>query len=345
MKVLLTGPCGRIGFALLPELLKAGHQVRCFDTRDAFLSHEKGFNESVERYFKRCGHKYEWIWGDIRNAEDVTQAITPDIDVVIHHAAMTLPSHCEEEQDYCRAVNYQGTLNVIGAIEKAGSRAKLLYSSSVACYGYPPEDEQAFKESDALVSTCTYAETKINSEAAIAQSPLNYTIFRMASVMDFPSPHFNMVASGQMDERIDKENQLKSPTSEAHLVSTSDVSAAYIQSMDNADTDREIFNLAGSDSSCRGTFRSYMDELLDGMGGKITEDADWGQGPYPQFYYDTSKIDAVLNCTQTPWPSITKSVSASVKGMPSYIIRSSSSPFSALKAFWRIAAHYVRKLF
>ena len=48
MNVVLTGPCGRVGFRTLERLLDAGHTVRCFDTRNDFPSHPAGFNEACE---------------------------------------------------------------------------------------------------------------------------------------------------------------------------------------------------------------------------------------------------------------------------------------------------------
>ena len=47
MKVLLTGACGRIGVTSLRRLLAAGHEVRCFETRNDYPSHVPGFNEAL----------------------------------------------------------------------------------------------------------------------------------------------------------------------------------------------------------------------------------------------------------------------------------------------------------
>ena len=79
MKVLLTGPCGRIGYTTFTRLLQAGHQVRCFDTKTGFLSHPDGFNESIERFWRNKDYPFEWQWGDIRNSEDVQQTVDDDV--------------------------------------------------------------------------------------------------------------------------------------------------------------------------------------------------------------------------------------------------------------------------
>jgi hypothetical protein len=57
-----------VGFKTLARLLEAGHSVRCFDTRNDFPSHPKGFNEACEALLRSRGLEYEWVWGDIRDA-------------------------------------------------------------------------------------------------------------------------------------------------------------------------------------------------------------------------------------------------------------------------------------
>ncbi len=303
MKVLLTGPSGRVGYTTFTRLLEAGHEVRCFDTRNDFLSHPAGFNESIERYWRNKGHAFEWQWGDIRVLDDVIEAVADDIDVVIHHAAMTLPSHCEEEWEYCWDINYQGTLNVIKAIQGSSKSPKLLYSSSVANYGYQVPGKEHFVESDLQPSTCTYAATKIASELAIRESGVNYTIMRMASAIDYRAPHMVMMGSTEMRERGDKEMKLKTPTSPAHWVSTDDVNTAYLNAIDNPASDRRTFNIAGPED-CRVTFKSFQDQIATAMGGTASSDENWGEFRYPQHYYDVSTADEVLNYVSTPLTQI-----------------------------------------
>ncbi|MEM8496552.1 MAG: NAD(P)-dependent oxidoreductase [Pseudomonadota bacterium] len=307
MKVLLTGPSGRVGYTTFSRLLGAGHEVRCFDTRKNFLSHPSGFNESIEHYWRNKGHEFEWVWGDIRNADDVRAAVVDDVDVVIHHAAMTLPSHCEEEWEYCWEVNYYGTLNVIAAIQQSSKSPKLIYSSSVANYGFQLEGCDAFIESDPQPSTCTYAATKIASELAIRKSGINFTIMRMASAIDYRAPHLLMMSSADMQERAAKEMKLKTPTSPAHWVSVDDVNTAYLNAIANPASDHQTYNIAGPED-CRTSFKSFQDELSIALGAKTSSDSDWGKKPYPQHYYDISTADAVLDFAHTPLIKILKNM-------------------------------------
>ena len=304
MRILLTGPCGRVGFTTLLRLLEAGHQVRCFETRNGFITHPEGFNEAAEAYLQSKGLDYDWVWGDIRNPDEVRAAVGDDVDAVIHHAAMTLPTHCEEQWEYCWEVNYYGTLHVIDAMRAAGNSPKLIYSSSVAVYGFPPEGEALdFTESDPLPATCTYAATKIASELAIRRSGVNYTIMRMASCADVAAPHLFLNSLPGMRERNRIETKIKTSSSPAHFVSRDDVNTAYLNALDNPDSDHGIFNVAGP-TDCRTTFKSFRDEMSITMGGEASRDEEWGSSPYPQGYYDTSRSDEVLHYVRTPMAGI-----------------------------------------
>jgi nucleoside-diphosphate-sugar epimerase len=318
MKVLLTGPCGRVGFTTLPRLLEAGHEVRCFDTRSGFISHPHGFNEACEALLRSRGLDYEWIWGDIRNAGEVAAAMGDDVDVVIHHAAITLPSQCEEEWEYCWDVNYYGTVNVIDAIKAAKRPPKLIFSSSVAVYGFPAPEGSVFVESDPLPSTCTYAATKIASELAIRRSGINYSIMRMASCADTDAPQLLVSGLPSMEERRKKEKKLKMASSPAHFVSSVDVNTAYLNALDHPQSDCEIFNVAGPDD-CRTTFGEALAGISEATGGGPAADDGWGENPYPQGYYDIAHSHGVLQYANTSKREIMTRIAESISGVGEFL--------------------------
>lgn len=319
MKVLLTGPCGRHGFKTLLRLLDEGHDVRAFDTPDAFPGHPKEYHEKILRYVRNKGYELDWQWGDIRDEEAVRKAVSDDVDAIIHHAAMTLPSQCEEEWEYCWNVNYYGTRNVIDAIQRSRREPKLLYSSSVAIYGFPVEDKEDFSEGDLLPSTCTYAATKIASELAIERSGINYTIMRMATVGEPGVPEIMLVAhSPALQERLAIENRLKRTDSPCHMVAAHDVDTAYLNALDNPASDRQAFNIAGP-ASCRTTFKTHYDEMQIALGGRATTDDAWGKNRYPQMYYDIARSSQVLDYAKTEFDGIFANVRAMPEQIEEYI--------------------------
>lgn len=318
MKVLLTGPCGRIGYSTLSRLLEAGHQVRCLETRDGFISHPRGFNVAAEAFLRSKGLDYEWQWGDIRNPEDVAEAVNDDIDAVLHFAAITLPSQCEEEWEYCWEVNYYGTLNVIDAIKASPRSPKLIYASSVAVYGFPAPEGSVFVETDLLPSTCTYAATKIASELAVRRAGINYSIMRIASCTDCPAPQLMVSGLPEMADRFRKETRLKMATSPAHIVSRDDVNTACLNALDNPQSDRGIFTLAGPED-CRITFGALREEMARLAGGGGTQADEWGEHPYPQGYYDTTHSDAVLHYVRTSRAGIMQNIAAAMQGIGEFL--------------------------
>ncbi|MGO9101635.1 MAG: NAD-dependent epimerase/dehydratase family protein [Mycobacterium sp.] len=313
--MLLTGPCGRIGYTTFTRLLQAGHNVRCFDTKTGYLSHPDGFNESIERFWRNKGYSFEWKWGDVRNANDVRQAVDDDIDAIIHHAAMTLPTDCEEEWEYCWDVNFFGTLNVIDAILASPRSPKLLYSSSVANYGYPVEGKEHFVESDPLTPTCTYAATKIACELAIRKAGINYTIMRIGPAPDVGAPHLAMMADPDYIARITKDKSYESP---GHFVSFDDVNTAYLNALDNVESDRRTFNLVGP-ADCRTTFGSMLDGLSAALGQSPSPDDLWGSGPYPEHYYDSALSDSVLHYVRTGRAGIIANVQSAVDDIAEFV--------------------------
>jgi nucleoside-diphosphate-sugar epimerase len=294
MKVVLTGPCGRIGVTTFKRLLDSGHQVRGFDTKNDYVTHTPGFNEKLVEDWKAEGLDFEWVWGDLRNPEAVRRAVGDDADVVIHLGAVTMPNHCEEHWKYAWEVNYFGTRRVIDAMRRSPRKPKLVFPSSVAVYGITPPPRPLIKEDEPLISCCTYGATKIAAELEIEKSDLRYTILRMASSITPSARHLMMLANSEDLSRVFTEYmKLMSYESPMHLVSNYDTNSALLNSMDDPDSDGRIFNVAGTED-CMVTFGKYYDAISE-LGGRPPPPREaYGTGPYPQYYYDTTAGQAAL---------------------------------------------------
>jgi nucleoside-diphosphate-sugar epimerase len=129
MKVLLTGAFGNVGQSALEELLRQGHQVRCFDLR----------TKANERAARRYGDRIEVMWGDLRRPEDVARAVEGR-DVVVH-LAFIIPKlsatgiESEARPDLAYQVNVEGTRNLIEAMKAQPRPPRLVFSSSLHVYG------------------------------------------------------------------------------------------------------------------------------------------------------------------------------------------------------------------
>lgn len=103
MKILLTGAFGNLGLMTLEELLRQGHQVRCFVSR----------RPVHRRTARRFAGSIELVQGDLRQPADLAQAVQ-DQDAIIHLAYL-LPPQSEDQPDLARAINVDGTRNVLDA--------------------------------------------------------------------------------------------------------------------------------------------------------------------------------------------------------------------------------------
>jgi len=89
-------------------------------------------------------------------------------DVVLHACgkAHVVPK-CEEEKDAFYEINYQGTVNLCSALEKAGTPNTLIFISTVAVYGC--EFGENITEDYPLNGTTPYAKSKIMAEEYLTE--------------------------------------------------------------------------------------------------------------------------------------------------------------------------------
>ncbi len=156
MKVLVTGATGLVGRHLLPELLRAEHQVRAFvrPGREGALR-----NPDLSPF---DASKVEIAVGDLTDFDSLPGA-AKGCDAVIHLGAQ-LPSAPEEEM---KAVNIYGTRELVLAAKKVHVR-RFLHFSSAEC-------------SDNLVYSI-FRDTKKASEKPVRGNNMEWTVFRPAPI-------------------------------------------------------------------------------------------------------------------------------------------------------------------
>jgi CDP-paratose 2-epimerase len=129
MKLLITGGCGFLGSNLAAHAIERGIDLCVFDSL-----YRQGSQSNLQ--WLRVQGDFEFVHGDIRNANDVqrvVQRIRPD--AVFHLAgqvAMTT-SISDPRMDF--EVNALGTLNVLEALRQHMPEAPILYSSTNKVYG------------------------------------------------------------------------------------------------------------------------------------------------------------------------------------------------------------------
>ncbi len=243
MKILLTGACGRVGVLAFETLLEKGYQVRGFDMKN-FMSFPDGFNEKIVKGWKARDLDFEFMWGDLRNPDDVTKAVKDDVAVVIHYGAITMPNECEDHPDYTWDTNFFGTQYLIDASLQSPKQPKIIYASSVAAYGIVPRNAPPVKEDHPLRACCTYGATKIAAEKEIEKSGITYTILRIASASSPSIPHNLAMADEKLQKSMAAYVKLTDPDNAFHFVSAHDLTTAGLNCIGNPDSDNRAFNIS-----------------------------------------------------------------------------------------------------
>jgi CDP-paratose 2-epimerase len=130
MRFLITGGAGFIGSNVTRALLAEGHSVTIFDN----LS-RPGSDHNLAWLRSQFGDSLTLIKGDIRDSQALTNAVTSDIEAIIHLAgqvAVTTSVHNPRE-DF--EINALGTFNLLEAARQSPKPPIVLYSSTNKVYG------------------------------------------------------------------------------------------------------------------------------------------------------------------------------------------------------------------
>lgn len=129
LTVAVTGPTGEIGIPAVDALEREPEVDRILGM--------------ARRPFDPAS--YGWVKTEYRQGDILDRSAVEDLvaqaDVVVHLAYVIMGSRAES-----RLVNLDGTRNVFEATAAAGRPSRLVYTSSVAAYGYHPDNPQPLTE-------------------------------------------------------------------------------------------------------------------------------------------------------------------------------------------------------
>jgi UDP-glucuronate 4-epimerase len=165
VRIVVTGAAGFIGSHTCERLVARGHDVVGLDSFDGFLypAFAKRRNAAALAALPR----FSLIEGNIRDANAVVSAITGDVDVVCHLAALAgVRPSLAKPLEYIRT-NVEGT-GVIAERMRALGLQRLVFASSSSVYGARP-DGAAFREDDPCLKPASpYAATKRMNELQLS---------------------------------------------------------------------------------------------------------------------------------------------------------------------------------
>lgn len=184
MKVLVTGVKGQLGYDVVNELTKRGHEAVGVDVDEM----------------------------DITDGEACRQVITEaNPDAVIHCAAYTAVDAAEDNVDLCRRVNADGTRNI--ALVCRDLDIKMVYISTD--YVFDGQGTRPWEPDDVRDPLNVYGVTKCEGEMAVEELVKKFFIVRIAWVFGVNGKNFirTMLRLGEERGAVSVvDDQIGSPT-------------------------------------------------------------------------------------------------------------------------------------
>ncbi len=165
--ILVTGGAGYLGSILVPELLRAGHNVTVLDN---FLFGQNSLMDA-------CAHPdFNIIRGDVRS-KDTVAPLLKKADVIIPLAALVGAPLCTKDPVGATTVNRDAILLML---EMVSPEQLILMPTTNSAYGTGDENNFCTEET-ALRPISHYAKEKVEIEQRLMQHP-NAISFRLATV-------------------------------------------------------------------------------------------------------------------------------------------------------------------
>lgn len=159
MKVLVTGASGQLGYDVVRELAKRGHEAVGVSSKEM----------------------------DITDQAQVEKVITEaNVDVVMHGAAYTAVDAAEDNEAQCRLVNANGTENIAAVCKKLD--IPMVYISTD--YVFDGQGTRPWEPEDERHPLNVYGQTKYEGELAVQKNLEKYFIVRIAWVFGINGNNF-----------------------------------------------------------------------------------------------------------------------------------------------------------
>lgn len=288
MRVLLTGASGNIGSNALRSMIEQGHRVRALvpDLQKDNVPPEYQIHPDVEVFP-----------GDIRDADRMEDAVSEQ-DVIVH-LAYIIPPLCDEKPELARAVNLDGTRNLLDAALKQDTPPRFLFASTFDLFGDTSQQEPPRRPTDPVVATDMYTEHKLQGETWVKESGLTWCILRFSDVpiVGDRGPHPIMFEI-PLSQRFE-------------VIHSADAGLAIANVIPCEEAWNRVL-LIGGGEACQLTYGEYLFSIMECMGlGKLPEDA-FTNKPYCTDWLDTSESQALLQYQRHTFADILRETRAQI---------------------------------
>ncbi len=289
-KVLVTGAAGVIGQKVIKYLLSEGkYEITALDLR----------TKEAMKKLKRYRRRINLIYGDI-NDTVLMEALVKDQDYIIHLAGV-MPPLADIKKDLCELIEYNGTENIVKAINFYNPDCMLFYASSTTIYGDVATAD--VKSELNVLPIDYYSKNKIKIEKLIQNKLKNYSIIRLPLVLCNPKSKAFMY------------NVKRNSYVEA--ITDNDAAYMFVSALNNSDKiNKKIYNAGGGDS-LKGKYGEILSHVLDIYGlsfaylfNLIFIDKNF----YSHVYTDSDKLDEILEFRSDSLSSFYMQLKRNVKG-------------------------------
>lgn len=237
-KILVTGGAGYIGSVLVPELLRAGHEVTVIDN---FLYNQTSLLDVC--HFE----KLVIVRGDVRD-EELMKKLIPEQEFIIPLACLVGAPLCDKDPIAARTINLEA-IELIIKLRKKGQ--KIIFPNTNSGYGIGQSDTVFCTEETPLSPISLYGRLKVEAEQKLLSSGDAITL-RLATVCGIsPRMRLDLLVNDFVYRAVNDRFVI---LFEAHFkrnyIHIHDVARAFIYAMDNFEKMKNnSFNVGLSDAN------------------------------------------------------------------------------------------------
>ncbi|MDO8602195.1 MAG: NAD(P)-dependent oxidoreductase [bacterium] len=238
MKILVTGGAGYIGSVLVPELLRAGHEVTVIDN----------FMYGQTSLLDVCNYStLTVVRGDVRNEELIKKHITGK-DFIFPLACLVGAPLCDRDPVAATTINRDAVLMIL---KLRTPEQKIIFPNTNSGYGRMAEGVAYCDENSPLEPVSLYGRLKVETEAALLKTG-NAITLRLATVCGIsPRMRLDLLVNDFVYRAVnDKAVILFEPHFKRNYIHVRDVARAFMHAMANFETMKnQTYNVGLSEAN------------------------------------------------------------------------------------------------